>query len=225
MTGKQVDKHTIYYEVLETIRDHRGCPLCRLEMESVRRYLETLLYECVNDPDIRSELLNTKGYCPNHARRLAKMGNAFGISILYQDQVRLYAEFLSSLPDTRIKSARQIRQWLLNGPCPACRTQADCRERYASTLIAGLSDEEMRTAYSSGEGLCAPHFIHVLVDTRDTEVYRFLLGKERVRVASLLHDLEEFYRKHDYRFSHEGFGRESDSWLRAIRLLTGEDRE
>jgi hypothetical protein len=33
--------------------------------------------------------------------------------------------------------------------------------------------------------------------------------------------LEEFCRKHDYRFSHASWGSESDSWVRAIELLAG----
>lgn len=34
-------------------------------------------------------------------------------------------------------------------------------------------------------------------------------------------ELGEFWRKHDYRFSHEPKGPETDSWFRAIRFFVG----
>jgi len=218
-----VDKHTTYYEVLEAVRDAKGCPLCRLEADSVHRYLDTLLYESVNDPGVRVDLVRAKGYCRRHAQKLARMGNVFGIAILYQDQVKLVAEFLDGLPDTPSKSMKQLCEWQRAECCPACRTQFECRKRYASILVGGLADKEMHSAYSSGSGLCVPHFLYALKETRDTEIYRFLVAQERIKIGALLHDLQEFYRKHDYRFSHESFGKESDSWLRAIKLIVGED--
>ena len=220
-----MDKHTTYYGVLEAMRDAKGCPLCKLEADSVHRYLDSLLYESVNDTGVRADLIRAKGYCRRHAQKLTKMGNAFGIAILYQDQVRLFAEFLDGLPDAPPKSLRQIHNWQRAEFCPACRTQSECRSRYTSTLIGGLADEEMRSAYASGPGLCVPHFLYALKETRDAEVYRFLVAQERVKIGALLHDLQEFRRKHDYRFSHEGFGNESDSWLRAVKLIVGEDDE
>jgi hypothetical protein len=223
MTKRGVDKHTIYHEVLEAMRGAKGCPLCRLEADSVRRYLDSLLYESVNDPGVRAELVRARGYCRRHAHTLAGMRDAFGIAILYQDQVRLFAQFLADLPDTPSRCAKQVREWESVERCPACRIQLECRERYASTLVGGLVEEEMRSAYSSGSGLCMPHFIYVLGETRDAGIYRLLVTVEQSKVCALLHDLEDFYRKHDYRFSQEGFGEEGDSWLRAIELIVGED--
>jgi hypothetical protein len=33
----------------------------------------------------------------------------------------------------------------------------------------------------------------------------------------------EFHRKHDYRFSKEKFGKEGDSWIRAIEKMIGKE--
>lgn len=221
---QRIDKHTAYYEVLEALRDAKGCPLCRLGARGVERYLDSLLYESVNDPGVRAELVRARGYCTQHAHKLARMGNAFGISILYQDQVKLVSEFLDSLPDVPSRST-DLRGWQHAGRCPACRTQSECRSRYTSALIGGLAEEEMRSAYAAGSGLCVPHLLYALKETRSIETYRFLVSQARTKVHALLHDLREFYRKHDYRFSHEGFGEESDSWLRAIKLIVGEDTQ
>lgn len=66
-----------------------------------------------------------------------------------------------------------------------------------------------------------PHFLCVLGITKSTETYRFLVAQQRAAIDRLGHHLREFCRKHDYRFSHEKFGEESDSWLRAIEMVVG----
>lgn len=218
-----MDKHIAYHELLDAVRGSKGCPLCGLEARSVHRYLDSLLYESVNDPGVRADLAQSRGFCKRHAQRLAALRNALGAAILYDEQARLFLEFIGTLPDTPDKRAKRPEEWPRAGRCPACRTEAECGGRYASILASGLEEEEMRSAYSSCPGLCASHFIRVLGETRNTDTYRFLLSHERARVDTLLHELREFQRKHDYRFHHEHFGGEGDSWLRAIRLMAGED--
>jgi len=217
-----VNKHISYHEVLEGLQHANGCPLCKLEAESVRRYLDSVLYESVNDPGVRSDLIRSRGYCVRHARRLAAMGNAFGIAGLYQDQIALISEFLDRLPDNPPRSSLLSREWQKTQCCPACLVEAKSRERYVWTLVNGLADEEMRNAYASSSALCMPHFLCVLEKTKAAETYRFVVARQREVIERLCHRLREFCRKHDYRFSHEGFGEESDSWLQAIRMVVGE---
>ena len=40
-------------------------------------------------------------------------------------------------------------------------------------------------------------------------------------MQSLLAELSEFIRKHDYRFTGEGMGEEGTSWIRAIEMVAG----
>lgn len=218
-----MDKHIAYHELLDAVRDSKGCPLCGLESRSVHRYLESLLHESINDPGVRASLVRSRGFCSRHARRLAMLRNALGAAILYDDQLRSFVDFIDALPDTPQKRAKRPEEWPRAGRCPACRTEVECGGRYASILASGLEEEEMRSAYSSCSGLCASHFVGVLGETRSADTYRFLISHERARVDALLHELREFQRKHDYRFHHERFGGEGDSWLRAIKLIAGED--
>jgi len=46
---------------------------------------------------------------------------------------------------------------------------------------------------------------------------------EAAKVKSIIEELKEFERKHDYRFSKEKFGKEGDSWIRAIEKLIGKE--
>lgn len=220
-----MNKHIAYHELLESLRDASGCPLCKLEAESVRRYLDSVLYESVNDPGVRADLVRSRGYCARHARRLAAMGNAFGIAMLYQDQIRLISEFVDSLPGSPPRSSKLFREWQRADHCPACVVEKRCRERYVWTLVNGLAEQEMRTAFESGSALCMPHFLCVLEKATAPETYCFLVARQRAVVGRLRHWLHEFCRKHDYRFSHEPFGEESDSWLQAIKMVVGETEE
>jgi hypothetical protein len=45
----------------------------------------------------------------------------------------------------------------------------------------------------------------------------------RKKCAGLLKELAEFIRKHDYRFSHEGSGKQSNSWRRAVEMMVGRE--
>jgi hypothetical protein len=92
-----------------------------------------------------------------------------------------------------------------------------------ATLVEGFVHEEMRDAFQSSPGLCVPHFLIAVQATRSESALRFLVETELRKFRELLQDLETFCRKHDYRYSHEGFGREADSWVRAVRMIAGRD--
>ena len=44
---------------------------------------------------------------------------------------------------------------------------------------------------------------------------------QRACLESLLAELSEFIRKHDYRFTGEGMGAEGTSWIRAVEMVAG----
>ena len=225
MSGRQPTKHTAYYELLDAVRNATGCPLCEIEANSVRRYFESLLHESVNDPGVREALIRSRGYCQRHAHCLRSHGDGLGIAILYQDQIKLFLALLEGLQTISSTVAGKGTRARRRGPegCPACRTQNDCRNRYGSTLIEWLNVQEMRGALDAGRGFCVPHFLALLDMPMDAKARTFLIEMQRAKMSSLLRELEEFHRKHDYRSSGEPFGKEGDSWLRAIRMMVGRD--
>lgn len=216
-------KHTTYYELLDAVRNAPGCPLCNIEAACIRRYFGFLLHESVNDPGVREELIRSRGYCQRHAHYLRRHGNGFGIAILYQDQIELFLRSLDELQASLAKvRTKRERAWVQTKDCPACRVQNDCSKLYGSTLIQWIDDKEMRDALDAGSGLCVPHFLALLDMTTDARLRTHLIEMQRTRMSSLLQELEEFQRKHDYRFREEGFGSEADSWSRAIKMMVGE---
>jgi hypothetical protein len=224
MSRRQLTKHTTYYELLDAVREADGCPLCHIEMANSRRYLDSVMHESVNDPGVRAALTRSGGYCHRHAHCLRGRGNGLGIAILYQDQVKLILRQLDRVQAMPLAGGR-MRASAAQDPqtCPACRSQNECRSRYGSTLIQWIDDGEMRSALEASRGFCVPHFQALLQMPMDTKARTVLVEMQRERMEALLSELEEFCRKHDYRFSSEGFGSESDSWSRAIRTMVGEE--
>src|SRR5712692_5161230 len=114
-----------------------GCPVCGCVLADSRQYLEGLLYEQVNDPEIRSRLRASWGFCNWHAVMLREATNpAFGSAIIYEDMFRMVIRRFERLTGRRAGEGGRFVRWLhafLGRPprlvdlyhrrpaCPACR--------------------------------------------------------------------------------------------------------
>jgi len=107
--------------------------------------------------------------------------------------------------------------------CPVCNDLRDYEKRYITAFIEGFNEAEVRIAFGRSSGLCLPHIASVLAVCKDEELIKELLKAESEKISNLRKELGEFERKHDYRFSKEGFGKESDSWMRAIEKMIGKE--
>jgi hypothetical protein len=220
---RKPEKHLPYFTVLEAFQKAKGCALCELEAATTHRYLDFLLYESVNDPGVRENLLRSRGYCLRHAHLLLGFQNGLGTAILYQDQVRLFLDFLAGLQglSAKVRRKKATVEWGRHDTCPACRLQHEGRDYHADVFLEGLGQEEMRAAFEVGPGLCVPHFLLVLDRARDPKQRQYLVQIAEKQFKALLTELQEFCRKHDYRFRKEGFGKEGDSWIRAVKMMVG----
>jgi len=213
-------KHITYFEVLEGFQKARGCALCELEERTINRYLENLLYECVNDAGVRRDLIASRGFCHRHAHMLLEFSDALGTAILYNDQVKLFLDFLNGLSG-RIKRKKIPETWMRDDLCPACKIQNQSRQRYLETFLAMLDDCQAQEAVAHSGGLCAQHLIEALNASHEPELRRRLLTIHIARFAKLADDVEDFIRRHDYRFSKEDFKKKRDCWRKAVMMLTG----
>src|SRR5947207_14324480 len=72
-----------HFELMETFPGS-GCAICRLVLRGVEHFLESLLYEHINDPDIQRRYRASRGLCNEHSWQLVRhKGNSLGIAILY----------------------------------------------------------------------------------------------------------------------------------------------
>lgn len=66
---KKPDKFIGYIKLTDAFKKN-GCPVCTRIQESTFDYINSLLYENVNDPGTREELKSSFGLCAKHSQIL-----------------------------------------------------------------------------------------------------------------------------------------------------------
>ena len=227
----------LYYKLLEACRE-RGCPVCRVEAQSVERHIENQFYENVNSPKWRDRLRLSLGFCREHAWLAVdkRLGDALGFSIIYRDVVNSVLSRMEQegdLPRPRLRQVpeqvRSMAEKLLyaitaSRPCPICEYRDDTRLTILSVLVAGLKKQELVDALRASDGFCILHLQKSVEQVKDVSVSHALLTIHQERLEKLRAELMEFIRKNDYQAADEGFGAEGDAWLRAVTLVVGARR-
>ena len=190
-----------------------GCPICRVEHDAVLRYVSGLLYEQVNDFNMRERLRASLGFCRQHAHLTVEElpGNALGIALIYQDMLKVTMHHL----DDRKGVPAPVRK------CPACEQRDLNMMRTLSEVSKNLQDETMIEALKHSDGLCIFHLRQAFRHTRVPEKRALLISIQLEIMGRLRAQVGEFIRKNDYRFSKETFGPERDSWKRAVYMVSG----
>lgn len=219
-------RHMTCHNLMDAMKKP-GCFVCRLVSETVDRYLDTLLYENVNDVGVRKNLRESNGFCPKHAWLLCEYGDPLGHSIIYGDLVDGVLDSLKGLlvspPHPLSKTTNSHAKRLLPGQkCPACLVARGAQERYIVVLLEELASDPMfEVKFASSSGLCLRHLVEALEASRNDEATRRLLRVSIGKLEKLKAHLAEVKRKHDYRFSKEPWGDEQDAWIRAVEVWGG----
>jgi hypothetical protein len=222
-----------YHDALIEAFAAGGCPVCALTERAVDRYVDSVLWDMVNDPPMRARLVETRGFCRAHAWRFARKGAALGVAIMMQD---LVGNFLRELDGDAAQADRQGWRGLFSGegaaarledalqpqrPCLVCAYIAPLEADMLASLAKHMTGRHgFAQAYAASDGLCLPHFRGALAAAGGKQ--RAALVDAQRQVWQRLHgELAEFIRKNDYRFRSEGFGGEADSWERALEAVSG----
>ncbi|MCL4534680.1 MAG: DUF6062 family protein [Bacteroidetes bacterium] len=217
-----MDRDTTYFELYDAL-GQPGCPICWLESRAEQRYVQTLLREGVNDPDARERIRQTGGFCPEHARLLIDEGDALGSAIICQNLVRHLLDSLQVVQSSR--KPRQSAMLMPQGICVACAAGDQSAGRYLRALLQCASSPEISSRLEGGDGLCLPHLRQAAQVCSDYRAMQALAATQSEVLRRLEEELAEFIRKKDYRFAHEPYGHEADSWMRALRMLAGSKPE
>src|ERR1700694_2881225 len=138
------------FEVREAL-DQAGCPVCRLAVRSVDRWLASLAYDQINDVALRTQLRAARGFCNAHAHRWQReVHSVLGTAILFQDLLTA-----SLREDNGDRGPRWGTRGRANRECLACRTQKKAEERYLAALLATAAAEPQ--ALAASEGVCVRH--------------------------------------------------------------------
>jgi hypothetical protein len=179
-----------------------GCPVCRLAVRSVGRWLASVAYDQVNDIELRNELRAARGFCNVHAHRwLAEVHSVLGTAIVYEDLLKASLRELLAENVSRGGLWRAIlgAQGADVGNCPACRAQTEAEERFLAALLATATADSR--ALEASEGVCLRH-VRAALRSGGPGAER-VLQHTRSAIERLLGELGEVIRKEDYRFRHE----------------------
>ena len=230
------EKSSVYFRLLEAL-GKRGCPICRIMDEASASYIDTLFYEQVTDVGVRRKLRQARGLCNWHSWRAENIPTAaLGVAIIAQDLLEEECARLAELQrrpfwrrlGDRVQAqlSRQpllayLRGRLQRTICPACQAVSKHEQHALETMLNFFHDEVFVRRLETSFGICLPHIVRAVECHPLHPGLVALIEVQRGKYAHLIAELGEFCRKHDYRFSREARGVESDAWLRAIEVLVG----
>ena len=224
MAARKPRRHAGEHDLIEAF-GQAGCPVCRLTTEAVDAYLTSVCYEQVNDLDLREQLRTAGGFCRPHAERFIRQRlGQLAAAIVYRDVLNTARKRLASggAPGGRSKLAA-----LFGGsrarrdipPCPGCEAEAEAEGRYLTALRTRLVDPAVRAKYLAGDGLCLPHIDQAL--QADDEGARALASAAVEMLGTIVAELDEYIRKHDYRFQTPVWDGGEDTPERAVERAVG----
>ncbi len=219
------EKHAIYQKLQETMQEP-GCPICHIGQAAGRRYLDILLFESVNDPGIRKQLESSLGFCYYHSRELLTFpGKRLGAGIIEQHMLKVALRQIhqTSAPSRRLFfSKRDENRKIEKAPCPACE-QAEAAEGRATKDMLQHFVDDLDQPLAEAGGLCLNHVQQALSLCEDKETHSALIRLHEPLWQEQIVLLDEFIRKHDHRFRHEGITQaEGNAVVCSIDIITGE---
>jgi hypothetical protein len=227
MAARKPRRHAGEHDLIEAF-GQPGCPVCRLSTEAVDAYLTSVCYEQVNDLDLREQLRTAGGFCRSHAERFIRQRlGQLAAAIVYRDVLNTARKRLAAggWSTGRSKLAalfgggRGRRDTRSLPPCPGCEAELEAEGRYLTALRNRLVDPAVRAKYQAGDGLCLPHIDQAL--QTDGEGARALAEASVEMLGAIVADLDEYIRKHDYRFTSEVWNGGEDTPERAVERAVG----
>lgn len=225
-----------YYRELREALAEPGCAICHITVSSAVRYIDTLLWQMVNEPDVRAALNAARGYCNFHAWMLPRRGGALGVAILMHGITKTLLDETDQTPaknrsawDVLRRNANTLdRTQLANAldpqsPCPICAHIAGPEHDVTVTLLDQLADDAaLVEQFRASEGLCLHHFRYTLRHAQPRHNTDQFIELQRAVWQRTYGELGEFIRKNDHRFRGETFTpAESNVWERALALISG----
>jgi hypothetical protein len=133
--GRRREKHSAFFRLVEACGQPE-CPICHLARRRVEQYFDGLLYEKVNDPELRRRFRTAGGFCNPHSFQFMGYHDGLAGSILYRD---LLGAWLDQGLDFPVQSPSGV----LAG-CPACAEKAKTEEAGLALLAEFLEDEQLK---------------------------------------------------------------------------------
>lgn len=227
-----------------------ACPVCLLASEYVKGCIRVLVQEPATSGLLREQLARAQGICARHSWQVSREEDSLESStvadtIFLELTERALANLESGVhlandsPLYRGRGPRRIweefRNWFSHpndmqernanaqGVCPLCELEQEAEGRHLRTLVERMKDQRFREQYAESRGLCLPHLRSALNYAPDIETRLFLATTAREHVISLLYQIQEYARKHNWNNRNEAkLTEEQESPFRAIAFEVGE---
>jgi hypothetical protein len=219
--------HIDYHVVLETLRDRSDqCPLCSFIERGEKSYFESMLYSWVGTEGFQDRFLAADGFCPAHAHRLSDRNDGVAVAMLYgpllkhrqswleHERYGRLRRFIHRLRTARDRKPTARGERAHPDACPLCEQVKTWEESFLRNLSRHEREEDLRTAFRAGYGLCLPHY---RLFARLTRVPTWIESHQRNRMDDLLTRLEDFT---NARAGGVG-GRASTPWRDLLHFMEG----
>jgi hypothetical protein len=214
------------------------CLVCSNLIHAEQRAIHSFLYEGMMSSIVRNRFLKGGGFCVRHfwiAKRIEDdcwPSGGIGMAILCENlATKALSELREHANASRHGSRRAFRQnrdsFFTPPPSDDCMFCDDGAKREVA-LIETLEDLKLDPNWFEKLKRAPLCFRHGLIALR---FWSNPLNKQEIRqelealLQQLQLDLNEFIRKHDWNHRDEAAGREKDAVPRAIRALTGLERQ
>jgi hypothetical protein len=225
------------------------CPVCQFSHEGVVHHIDALFYEQVNDPGVREKIRKARGFCRFHARMIARQRDELGSAIILKDVLSNDLHDLQhGTYDHPPHTASRLSRFLEGSPlghemvgavgtqtddstearptaCPICQTELDLDALGIDGLLEALGGGDLEESYRRSNGLCMPHFRLAFTRCDSEDRWSIVQETQEKAIDSLVSQLDELARKHDYRYRDDPQGAEAGSWLRGLAVTSGSFNE
>lgn len=208
------------------------CPICIMYKELEKNAVEFTMGPSYMEDDIR-EVTDKIGFCAEHTRKLLKMENKLGISlILHSHMVKTNKDIeklsVGGKASTlfKKKDISPLTSYLkeLNSSCYVCNKIEDTFKRYIRTIhYLWANDDNFKRKYENSKGFCTVHYQalleQALVNLSGAKLDEYLEVTNKVYLDNMKRvtdDLEWFIDKFDYRYKDEPWKNSRDALPRAI---------
>ena len=207
-----MEKHTPYFNLLDLLKaSPQECALCASLRSSLKSYLDTYLYEGVNDDTNWNRLAAADGWCGRHGAELETFSDGLAVALFYR--------FLLRRDKARPAAKSGWFKKAAPAACPACKHEAELEAGLARLFTGAWEHDEFKAAFEAGGGLCLPHQQSVAGAMSGDHAEAFVAANA-AKTEALCAELDEIVRKNDHRNT-EKMGSEGDAWKRALRRALG----
>jgi hypothetical protein len=225
----------------------QGCPVCRRAWQTSNETMEIFLWENVNDPQIRNEIVSAYGFCNYHTRLLAaaelsNTGIPLGVNIIYEQLGRVvgrelekhvhkgksegfFAQLLNRLGfETKKTVGRSVLPE--KNICPACKLTNQAVVNTLSTLFETLEKKvvDLTEAYLSSDRLCFDHLRLGLTHYGGRNPYasKLLIDDTVQQINRMSTDMQGYIRKNNWEYRDEKITpEENEAWQKMLVFFTG----